>query len=88
MTKCDKKVAEVRIMCEICGGKNGQHDPRCPMADDPKVIAVCDCCGEEIFDFEKYYTLSNGDCLCRRCVENDTVSKRELLNALFEVEVM
>ena len=54
-------------MCSECR----QHPchPRCPNADEPKVICECDLCGWNIYEGDSIYII--GECkYCSDCIEN------------------
>lgn len=51
----------------ICVGcRLTECDARCPEAPEPKVVAICDKCGEEIHAGERAFRI-DGDVFCEDC---------------------
>lgn len=66
-------------MCEYC--LHYPHLPGCPNAPEPKPIYTCECCGNGIFQDDKYCASYRGP-LCKECL--DAMSAIELLEYVGE----
>ena len=42
------------MACEICGETEGMHNPRCPKYEPLKFIAICEVCGQGIYEGDEY----------------------------------
>ncbi len=52
-------------MCDVC--RQYPCNPRCPNADDPKVVTKCKNCGDKIYEGEEYHHIGDMD-FCEECV--------------------
>lgn len=66
-------------MCSICH----QHlcDTRCPNAPESVPVEICNDCGCEIYEGDKFYN-GNDSTICKDCMEDMTVE--EILQLLGE----
>lgn len=68
--------------CEYC--HQLPHDPRCPLAPEPKFYHYCSICGEGIYDGEEYIENDDGE-----FVHLDCLTIRETVGFLgYEVRTM
>lgn len=58
------------MTCEICGETEGMHNPRCPKYEPPKFVAICDVCGQEIYEGDEYIENDHGECIHFGCEKN------------------
>lgn len=58
------------MACEICGGTEGAHDPRCPKYEPSKTSKKCEVCGEYIYDGDDYIENLRGECIHFGCEKN------------------
>ncbi len=54
-------------MCIECGFSKCSSS--CPNADSPRIVEVCDVCGENVEVYEEYYDF-NGDIVCQSCLDD------------------
>lgn len=54
-------------MCSECR----QHPchPRCPNADEPRVVTTCEMCGEDILEGDTMYVIGD-DTFCEECIRD------------------
>lgn len=52
-------------MCEEC--RQTPCHPRCPNADEPRVVTVCDVCDSKIYEGDTMYKIE-GMCICEDCI--------------------
>lgn len=54
-------------MCSEC--RQTPCHPRCPNADEPPIVCLCDNCGEAIRDGYEMYVIGS-DKFCETCIDN------------------
>ena len=54
-------------MCSLCASI--PCHPRCPNADEPKVVETCICCGYDIYEGDEYYDI-DGEPWCKECINS------------------
>lgn len=54
-------------MCAECGYY--PCHPRCPNADEPRVVCKCDVCGNDIYEGDTMYVIKD-DNICEECIED------------------
>lgn len=59
------------MSCEHC--RQFPHNPRCPMADEPPMVHLCDWCKGEIREGDEFYRIIHEN-VCAECIEDSRMT--------------